>query len=996
VFGSLQIDRDGASESHTLTQTATGLGRDPQNEVRLDDPKVSRFHARIVSSAAGCQVVDLGSANGTHLDGLELDPRVGYPLDDGALVEIGPFSLRFIGPSTPGEKPELPGGGASRRAAPAGSPSGGSPAPPAGEEAPQPARLVVTTPAGTSEHALRGDRLTLGRDPTNDLVIDADTVSRRHAVLERRGPTWEIADLGSANGLQTAQGETDRLLLADGDTFFIGQSVRLEFRQAAPVRGPVQAAAQAAAAQPAAQAAWPPASLQAPGQAQSAAAQEFDLAPNASLVLGRGENADVVLSHPQVSKAHARIVRTDAGLVVEDLGSSTGTYVNGAPVKERALAEGDIVRVGTSRLLLTQGKLQMLNEEGNLRVDALHLSRVVGKGLRILQDVSLSILPQEFVAIVGGSGSGKTTLLNALCGFHPATGGTVLLNGIDLYQSFSAYRNDFGYVPQDDIIHRELPVLRALTYAAELRMPRDTTPVEHQRRVAEVLQQLDIPKCADQAVRQLSGGPRKRVSMGVELLTRPSLFFLDEATSGLDPGTESQMMRLLRRLADEGRTVVLVTHATKNVMTCDKVVFLARGGHLAYFGDPGEALRYFDVDDFDEIYTRLEEGRPDDWGRRFRGSAAYLENVEARLAAMPRPPARAMSAPGARLPAGIPMAPATAPAPAAAATAAAASAAMAAPAVLLPAPVMAPPPAPRPVAARPAHLRQVSGFRQFQILCKRQLDTIWGDKKTAIMLLAIAPFLGILDFLIWKRDMFDARTGSATQVVMMFFIEAIITILIGCITSVREIVKEDAIYRRERMVGLGVLPFVASKAAVGFMFAVYSAVMLFVFMVASVSFSHLTAVQTLSLLGPLVLGTFAGVMWGLLVSALAPTEDRAMLLIIVVLVPQFVFSGGVIPMKDIGFAGTVLGWLTSARWELGALVTSARVDTGPAMNLQNMSLPGMQGLPALDQQGLSTSLADQYGKIFHVNVGFYWLMALVLSLALFLVVLYVQKRKDTL
>ena len=151
-----------------------------------------------------------------------------------------------------------------------------------------------------------------------------------------------------------------------------------------------------------------------------------------------------------------------------------------------------------------------------------------------------------------------------------------------------------------------------------------------------MLQQLDIHTCWDRAVRQLSGGQRKRVSMGVELLTRPSLFFLDEATSGLDPGTESQMMRLLRRLADEGRTVVLVTHATKNVMTCDKVVFLARGGHLAYFGGPDEALRYFDVSDFDEIYTRLEEGKAHDWGRRFRTSQSYRENVESRLAAVPR------------------------------------------------------------------------------------------------------------------------------------------------------------------------------------------------------------------------------------------------------------------------------------------------------------------------------------------------------------------------
>jgi ABC transport system ATP-binding/permease protein len=149
----------------------------------------------------------------------------------------------------------------------------------------------------------------------------------------------------------------------------------------------------------------------------------------------------------------------------------------------------------------------------------------------------------------------------------------------------------------------------------------------------------------------------------------------------------------------------------------------------------------------------------------------------------------------------------------------------------------------------------------------------------------------------------------------------------------------------------------------------------------------------------MVLGTFAGVMWGLLVSAVAPTEDRAMLLVIVVLVPQFVFSGGIIPIKDIGPIGVVLGWLTSARWELGAVVTSAKVQGGSAMGagLEDISLPGMQGLPTVgDQQGLVSSLQNQYGQIFHVNVGFYWLMALVLAFLLFLIVLYVQKRKDTL
>ncbi len=943
------IEGQPAAKKFRLSEGTAGVGRDPTNALHLDDPRVSRFHARLTVIEEGCFLTDLGSANGTRVNGEELEPRAERKLRDGDRIELGPFVLHCsIVPSD--------------------------------TQAPSSEQVVVTTglaaclrvvtPEGTTEHVLVGDELTLGRDPTNDIVVEADTVSRRHASLVRRDGEWEIIDLGSTNGLQSPAGQRiERAVLREGERLLIGQSVELQFSRGMP------SAPSAPSLAPRGLAAGPTFRPRPP-------TREIDLPRDAPLVLGRDEQADLVLAHPQVSKAHARITMRGGRYVVEDLGSTSGTYVNGQPVRERPLREGDEVRVGSSRLILRENRLQVLDEAGNLRLDAFHLSREVGKGRVILSDVSLSILPREFVAIVGGSGSGKTTLLNALCGFQPATTGRVFLNGIDLYQSFSAYRNELGYVPQDDIIHRDLPVMRALNYAAALRMPRDTSEFERRQRVQEVLHQLDIHSCWDRPVKQLSGGQRKRVSMGVELLTRPSLFFLDEATSGLDPGTEAQLMRLLRRLADEGRTVVLVTHATKNVMMCDKVVFLARGGHLAYFGGPEEALRYFGVDDFDEIYTRLEEGQALAWGQRFRSSPLFKENVEARLAtALPV----AVSHPQ------EPDSPAAAVSPRAVGAVFPQAAARA-----------VSPPAAAALPRGPAPSRRgVSALQQFLVLSRRQLDTIWSDKKTALLLLALAPLLGVLDFLIWRRDMFDPRTGSATQAVMMFFITAIITILIGTITSVREIVKEDAIYRRERMVGLQVLPFVGSKAAVGFLFAVYSSVMLFVFMIAAVDFSHLTAAQTLSLLVPLILGTFAGVMWGLLVSALAPTEDRAMLLVIAVLIPQFVFSGGVIPIKNIGFAGTVLGWLTSARWELGAIVTSARVTGGSglggALELESLSLPGLQSLGSLsDRQGLVTSLRDQYGDIFNVNVGFYWLMSLLLSLALFMLVLLLQKRKDRL
>jgi ABC-type multidrug transport system ATPase subunit/predicted component of type VI protein secretion system len=941
VFGVLEFEGQEGAGEHPLTHAQTGLGRAPANDIRLDHPTVSRFHARIVSDSRGSRIIDLGSGNGTLVDGLELEPRVECPLADGAHIRIGPFDLVFRGPQT---GVAGPGEAAAGRAS-AGAATTVLLAPPA------PPRLRVTTPQGVSEAPLLGTSLSLGRDPGNDIVVDSEAVSRRHARLEKRDAGWLISDLGSTNGLRYHDGLVKALLLKHGDTLRIGRSVVLEFLDPAPAREGAAPAREGAAPAP-------------------SRARVLALPAEGPLVLGRSEQADVTLSHPAVSRAHARIVPAADGFYLQDLGSSTGTYVNGEPVARRLLRDGDVLRIGSSRMVLEEGRLRVVDEEGDLRLDALHLSRVVGKGVRILEDVSLSIYAQEFVAIVGASGSGKSTLLNALCGFHPATTGRVLLNGTDLYRNFGAYRNDLGYVPQDDIIHRELPVQRALDYAARLRMPADTSAQERRQRVFEVLEDLDLGTCSGRPVRQLSGGQRKRVSMGVELLTRPSLFFLDEATSGLDPGTESQMMRLLRRLADQGRTVALVTHATKNVMMCDRVVFLARGGLLAFYGPPHDALRHFQVDDFDEIYTRLESEDPREWSDRYRRSSYYKDNVEQRLAEVEAVAVADAAA-----------AAAGAPPPTAAATAVA----------RLPAAAPAPPTVSPP--------RRVANYRQFAILSLRYLDTIWRDKKTAALLLSIAPLLGLLDFVVWQRDIFDLQTGSATQAVIMLFMVAIITILIGTVTSVREIVKEDAVYRRERMVGLRVLPYVGSKVAVGFLFALYSALMLFVFKLLAIDFSHLSGGETMLLLVPIVLGTFAGVMWGLLVSAVAPSEDRAMLLVILVLVPQFVFSGGMLPVADLGIAGKVLGWVTSTRWELGALVTSARIERGPgqAVDLSDVALPGIEGLPGpQEKMALVGSLRDQYGDIFHVNLPLYWGMSFALALALFVLVVFLQKRKDTL
>lgn len=244
-----------------------------------------------------------------------------------------------------------------------------------------------------------------------------------------------------------------------------------------------------------------------------------------------------------------------------------------------------------------------------MRVDVEELHKSVGAGTVVLDGVSFTIQPGELVGIVGGSGAGKTTLIEAIAGLRGADSGHIRFDGADV--AAKQLRGVLGYVPQDDIIHQELPVERTLRYAARLRLPPSTTPAELDAAVARALESLDLTARADVRVGALSGGQRKRVSIAVELLTDPRLFFLDEPTSGLDPVTSAQLIARLRELGDGGRTVVFTTHAMRDLRMCDRVLFMAPGGRLAYTGTLIAALAHFGVDSAEEIYGRLaSDGMP--------------------------------------------------------------------------------------------------------------------------------------------------------------------------------------------------------------------------------------------------------------------------------------------------------------------------------------------------------------------------------------------------
>jgi len=573
---------------------------------------------------------------------------------------------------------------------------------------------------------------------------------------------------------------------------------------------------------------------------------------------------------------------------LSDLKSANGVFLNETRIEKSAWpGEGDVIHVGPYELLFEKDGIQQLTDSG-LRLDVFGLQKWVRSDLNLLQDIYLSIYPQEFVALVGLSGAGKSTLMDAINGFRPATNGVVLVNNDNLYENFDIYRNDMGYVPQRDIVHKELTIYDALDYAAKLRMPADTSPEERHRRVLEVIDELDLTARKDVPVHKLSGGQQKRVSIGVELLTKPRLFFLDEPTSGLDPGTEYKMMRLLRDLADQGRTIMLITHATKNVMLCDKVIIIIFGGYLAYYGPPEEALTYFDkyrtdaerrVKDieFDDVYTILEDperGNTQFWAEEYKKSRQYKENVVDRLRETQQP------------------------APAATTQMHAA-----------------------PAAAPGAKTKRVSSLRQLGILISRSLKIIIQDKKALAMMALMPVILGLMD-LIWGMNLFDPVDGNPTRAVSMLFVASVVAMLIGSLSSIYEIVKEIEIYKRERAINLKIVPYVLSKVTVGVLISLYQAAVLLVFKIVLVMRpGTLPAGNSayLPLYVTLFLGALAGYLIGLAISSSVPKPEQAMLVLIIVVVAQIVFSGALLPLKETP-GHQIISPVISNRWVVDGLI----------------------------------------------------------------------------
>jgi ABC-type multidrug transport system ATPase subunit/pSer/pThr/pTyr-binding forkhead associated (FHA) protein len=516
------------------------------------------------------------------------------------------------------------------------------PAPPA-----QPATIeVVSTATGQLRRIqLSKDVTRLGRDPEMEVAIEASAavVSRRHAEIRKHDGQFVLHDLGSFNGtLINDQRITAPKPLFDGDRIQLGMGgpILRFIDPAHPAPAGLSQASQRAVGSSVPAAPMPPVSgpiaevagmhtivvkpgsgsLQQPqspqqqqsaglGQPQIIIQRPFD---KPMLSIGRAPDNDLQLDGLQISNHHARLHNQGGQVVVEDAGSTNGVYVGGVRITgRRPIQNRDIVQIGP---FVLQADLQrgvaVFDTRSKTRIDVIDITKEVenrsgGGKIKLLDDVDLTIQPNEFVGLLGPSGAGKSTLMDALNGMRPATAGHVLINNLDLYQHLDSIKQSIGYVPQDDIIHRELTVYRTLYYVARLRLSRDVSTQEIDQIVNEVMDVTGLSERRDVPVGQLSGGQRKRVSIAVELITKPSVIFLDEPTSGLDPATEEKIMKLFRQIAESGRTVILTTHAMENVKLFDKIVVMMRG-KLVWYGPPKEALQHIKAESFKDLYDKLE------------------------------------------------------------------------------------------------------------------------------------------------------------------------------------------------------------------------------------------------------------------------------------------------------------------------------------------------------------------------------------------------------
>jgi len=780
--------------------------------------------------------------------------------------------------------------------------------------------LRVVTEAGAATVPADAQFI-IGRARTADYVIADSRVSRRHLLLEQTGSGWVVRDI-SSNGTWIDGQRMPEAVAVDGEVRFnLGTPtgpevvVHPEFPQG---RGPVDEPSydpgyDMQTMLPNATGYTPPRPTGGRGnrppahQGPTSPAQrgrdyddygdrgrgrgrDHDLGERSSgqtsldqehersttyrlrqgtMSIGRARDNDVVITDLLASRRHAELYIGRSGVQIADLDSANGVFVNGRRINRTNLEQGDVIAVGHHIFQLEGDQLVEYIDSGDVSFEADGLNVWAGQK-QLMHDMTFKLPGRALLGVVGPSGAGKSTLLNALTGFRPADKGTVRYAGRDLYSEYDELRRRIGYVPQEDLLHTSLTVRKALEYGAELRFPPDVTKVERRTRVDEVLAELGLTQHANTQVSRLSGGQRKRTSVALELLTRPTLLYLDEPTSGLDPGMDKNVMESLRKLADDGRTVIVVTHSVAQLDLCDYILVLAPGGYVAYFGPPQDALSFFGKRDYPDVFLNLEATPGAESAARFRNSRYFV-------------PA-SITAPSAR-------------------------------------------PAPEELPS----LRQQPVLSQLVTLSRRTMAVVASDRSYLRLIIAFPFLLGLIPRAIggnFELTADQAKTFSPnSDGPTILLIMVLCACFMGMANSVREIVKERAIYRRERAIGLSRTAYIGSKVLVLAFITVAQAIPFTLIGLAgrTPKSSLLVSNALIPMLIAVIVVSLASAMLGLLISALVDNADKTMPLLVLLTMGQLIFSGGIVPVH-----GTVgleqVAYVAPARWGYASMASVADLN----------------------------------------------------------------------
>jgi ABC-type multidrug transport system ATPase subunit len=586
--------------------------------------------------------------------------------------------------------------------------------------------------------------------------------------------------------------------------------------------------------------------------------------PAGSIKIGRATDNDIVIPDVLASRHHATLLPSPSGTEIRDNRSINGTFVNGARVDSAVLHDGDTVTIGNVDMVFRGGTLVRRTEtEAATRTGGLEVHGVtwtIEGNKTLLDNISMSARPGTLSAIIGPSGAGKSTFARLVAGYTHPTTGTVSFEGHDIHAEYASLRSRIGMVPQDDVVHGQLTVNQALMYAAELRLPPDTTKEDRRQVVAQVLEELEMTRHADTRVDKLSGGQRKRASVALELLTGPSLLILDEPTSGLDPALDRQVMTMLRQLADAGRVVLVVTHSLTYLDVCDQVLLLAPGGKTAFYGPPNQIGPSMGTTNWADIFSSVA-GDPDAANKRFLAQHG--------------------------------------------------------------------PPPPQPPAQKPADLgspTRTSLLRQLSTIGRRQVRLTVADRGYFAFLMLLPFIMGVLSLSVPGDVGFGVpipalQGGPAPnepgQILVMLNVGAI---FMGTALTVRALIGERAIFLREQAVGLSTTAYLLAKIFIFTVFAVIqSAIVTTIAIVGkgwgpgAVDKGSVLGNRSLELFVDIAVTCVAAAMVGLALSALARSQEQIMPLLVVAIMSQLVFSGGMIPVTD-RIVLDQMSWFTPARW----------------------------------------------------------------------------------